>query len=229
MEKIIKDLLSLGDSEYREFHSRLMPNIDKERIIGVRTPKLRAYAKKIKAAPKAKAFLDELPHRYYEENNLHGLIIDSISDPEEQLKELQRFLPYVDNWATCDLMRPKALFKAPDMLLCAIKEWIKSEHTYTIRFAMGMLHWRFLDDDFKEEYLRMVSEVSSQEYYVQMMQAWLFATALAKKPQQTLPYITERRLSPWVHNKTIQKAVESYRISEELKSYLKTLRVKAVK
>ncbi len=227
MREITDRLFSMQDTEYRDFHSRLMPNIEKECIIGVRIPKLRAYAKELSKTSLSQAFLEKLPHKYYEENNLHALLIDALSDPEEQLKQLERFLPHVDNWATCDLMRPRALFKCPQLLLSAVYHWIESERTYTVRFAVSMLLCRFLDEDFKEQYLELVAGVRSEQYYIQMMQAWYFATALAKQPDAALPYITEKRLPIWVHNKTIQKAVESYRISKEQKAFLKTLRIKS--
>lgn len=223
---ITQELFKLQDKGYRDFHARLMPTVEKEKIIGIRTPILRAFAKKIKDTQEARDFISNLPHTYYEENNLHAMLIDSIASPKEQLCELERFLPCVDNWATCDLMRPKALLREPQMLLAAVEKWIKSEQTYTVRFAMGMLLVRFLDEDFEMRFLKAVVEVKSEEYYVQMMQAWFFATALAKQNEAAMPYITENKLSLWVHNKTIQKAVESFRITDRQKDFLKTLRRK---
>lgn len=223
---ITQELFKMQDKAYRDFHARLMPTVEKEKIIGIRTPNLRAFAKIIKDTSEAQEFLKVLPHTYYEENNLHAMLIDTLKDPKEQLCELHRFLPYVDNWATCDLMRPKSLFKEPDLFLSAIDEWIKSKHTYTVRFAIGMLLFRFLDEDFSPEFLKTVAQTESDEYYIKMMQAWYFATALAKQPKSAMPYITENRLSLWVHNKTIQKAVESFRIEPEQKQFLKTLRRK---
>ncbi len=226
MKQIEAQLFSMQDISYREFHARLIPNVDKERIIGVRTPTLRAYAKKLSRTSKAKDFVAQLPHYYYEENNLHAMLLDAIDDAQVQLSELNRFLPYVDNWATCDLMRPHALFKKPELLLSAIYRWLESGHTYTVRFGMGMLLWRFLDEDFQSEYCELVASVRLEEYYIKMMQAWYFATALAKQPEAALPYLTERKLNDWVHQKTIQKAVESYRISKDKKIFLKSLRLK---
>lgn len=223
---VTQELLKMQDAFYRDFHAKLMPTVEKEKIIGIRTPHLRAFAKKIKDTQEAREFVLNLPHRYYEENNLHAMLIDAIADPNEQLCELERLLPYVDNWATCDLMRPKALFKHPELLMANIEKWLKSEHTYTVRFAIGMLLLRFLDEDFSPELLKTVAQIKSDEYYIKMMQAWYFATALAKQSEATMPYITENRLPIWVHNKTIQKAVESFRISKEQKDFLKTLRRK---
>lgn len=223
---ITQELLKMQDLGYRDFHAKLMPTIEKEKIIGIRTPILRAFAKKIKNTSEAQEFLKNLPHTYYEENNLHAMLIDTITDPKEQLCELERFLPCVDNWATCDLMRPHSLFKDPALLLSKVEEWLKSEHTYTVRFGIGMLLLRFLDEDFSPLFLKTVAQIKRDEYYIQMMQAWYFATALAKQPQSAMPYITENKLSLWVHNKTIQKSVESYRISSEQKELLKSLRRK---
>ncbi len=227
MAKTIRDeLLTLGEADYREFHARLMPTVDKEKIIGVRTPVLRGYAKSIKGTQAADEFLKQLPHRYYEENNLHAMLIEVIKDADRQASELERLLPHIDNWATCDLLRPKALFKESELLLRKIREWLKSEHTYTVRFGMGMLLTRFLDEDFSPEFLSLVAEVKSEEYYVKMMQAWYFATALAKQWDSTICYLTDNKLEKWTHNKTIQKACESYRISPTQKAFLKGLKQK---
>ena len=218
----IKDeLFKLQDAEYRDFHARLVPNLDKEAIIGVRLPQLRALAKKIK--PQAAEFLAALPHKYYEENTLHAILIAEISDFDECVKELNKFLPYVDNWATCDTMRPKSFKKNRKKLISEIENWLKSSHTYTVRFGVGMLMTHFLDGDFDKKYLERVSRIKSDEYYINMMLAWYFATALAKKWEAALPYLEEKRLPKWVHNKAIQKARESYRITQEQKGYLKNL------
>lgn len=223
-DTIRNQLMELQDTEYREFHSRLIPNIDKERVIGIRTPVLRAFAKQIAGTGEAERFLVELPHRYYEENHLHMILITSIKDYDRCLEELQKFLPYVDNWATCDLPEPKCFAKNKEKLLPEIKGWIASAEPYTKRYGIGMLMRLYLDADFRPEYPELVASVSSEEYYVNMMIAWYFATALAKQWETVIPYIENRCLSEWVHRKTIQKAIESYRITDEQKQYLRTLR-----
>lgn len=219
-------LFAMQDLQYRDFQSRLLPTVDKEKIIGVRTPQLRGFAKQFEKTPEAEVFLKELPHTYYEEDNVHGFLIERIRDYDRLVEELDRFLPYVDNWATCDMMSPKIVKKYPEQFLARIKGWLGSGHTYTVRFAIGMLMSFYLDENFKEEYLELVSGIRSEEYYVNMMIAWYFATALAKQYDAAIPYLQERRLDPWSHNKTIQKAVESYRITKEQKAYLKTLKIK---
>ncbi len=223
-DTIRNQLMELQDPEYREFHSRLIPNIDKECVIGIRTPVLRAFAKQIAGTGEAEQFLAELPHRYYEENHLHMMLITSIKDYDRCLEELQKFLPYVDNWATCDLPEPKCFAKNKEKLLPAIKGWIASAEPYTKRYGIGMLMRLYLDADFRPEYPELVASVSSEEYYVNMMIAWYFATALAKQWKTVIPYIENRCLSEWVHRKTIRKAIESYRITDEQKQYLRTLR-----
>ena len=217
-------LFELQDLKYRDFHAKLMPTVNKEKIIGVRTPALRVFAKKYGKTDEAKEYLQILSHQYYEENNLHGLLIEQIKDYDTCLEELERFLPYIDNWATCDIPRPKCFAKHKTELLPVIKEWIASGNTYTIRYGIGTLMSFYLDEDFKPEYIELVASVQSEEYYVNMMIAWYLATALAKQWDATIPYLEERKLSPWVHRKTIQKAVDSYRITDEQKVYLKTLR-----
>ena len=217
-------LFELQDLKYRDFHAKLMPTVNKEKIIGVRMPALRVFAKKYGKTDEAKEYLQILPHQYYEENNLHGLLIEQIKDYDTCLEELERFLPYIDNWATCDIPRPKCFAKHKTELLPVIKEWIASGNTYTIRYGIGTLMSFYLDEDFKPEYIELVASVQSEEYYVNMKIAWYLATALAKQWDATIPYLEERKLSPWVHRKTIQKAVESYRITDEQKVYLKTLR-----
>lgn len=226
IQKIKKDLFDMQDLKYREFHSRLMPTVDREKIIGVRTPQLRKYASAFAKTAEHEEFMQSLPHQYYEEDNLHGFMIEKIKDYDQCIEALDKFLPYVDNWATCDMMNPKVLKKEPERLLEKIKVWLKAEETYVVRFAMGCLMNYYLEEHFTAECADLVAEVQSEEYYIQMMQAWYFATALAKQYDAVLPYLLERKLSIWVHNKTIQKAVESYRITPEQKAYLKTLRMK---
>ncbi|MBR4584042.1 MAG: DNA alkylation repair protein [Bacteroidales bacterium] len=203
-----------------------MPGIDIERIIGVRTPQLRATAKQYAKDAEIDDFLSNLPHQYYDENNMHGFIISEIKDYDRSIAEIDRLLPYVDNWATCDLIRPKAFNKKHSQLIKDIRRWMKSGKTYTIRFGIEMLMTHFLDNDFRPEYLEWVANICNDEYYVKMMVAWYFATALAKQYDATLPIIEQKRLAPWTHNKTIQKAVESYRITTEQKEYLKGLKIK---
>ena len=226
MTDIQKALFSMADEGYKKFNSALIPTVDPKTVIGVRTPELRKYAREIAKTPDAAEFLRTLPHTYYEENNLHAYIIEGIKDFGEALSETERFLPYIDNWATCDTFTPKAFKKRPEELLVKIREWLGSGHTYTVRYAMGLLMSLYLDEAFTPEYPALVAAVESEEYYINMMIAWYFATALAKQKDAALPYLTERRLSPWVHNKTIQKAVESNRIDGEFKTYLKSLKIK---
>lgn len=225
MTEIQQRLFALQDEKYRDFNASLMPTVDKALVIGVRTPALRSLAKELKGTELAAAFMAALPHKYYEENNLHAALIAHIRDFEPCMAAVERLLPYVDNWATCDMMSPKALAKNRPALLEHIRLWLQSSHTYTVRFAMGMLMSHFLDEDFREEYLDLVTSVRSEEYYIRMMQAWYFATALAKQYEAAVKYLEQRKLSPWVHNKTIQKARESYRISEEQKIYIKSLKI----
>lgn len=224
MEEIQKQLFELQDMAYRDFHSRLMPDIDKETVIGIRVPVLRKYAKSIVETELAEKFIKELPHCYYEENNLHMMLITGIKDYDRCISEIERFLPYIDNWATCDFPAPKCFENHKEDLLPVIKRWIASSETYTIRYGIGMLMRLYLDADFDPEYVRIVAEVKSDEYYVNMMIAWYMATALAKQWDAVIPYIEEHRMSDWVHRKTIQKAVESYRITDEQKRYLKGYR-----
>ena len=223
---ITGQLFALQDLEYKQFHSKLMPTINPDVIIGVRTPKLRELAKQLAKSTDVELFLQQLPHRYYEENNLHGFLIESIQDFDACIFALNKFLPYVDNWATCDMMAPKVLKKDLPKLYEWTKIWIASGKTYTIRFGVNMLMKYFLDEAFLPEYPELVASIASEEYYVKMVVAWYFATALAKQYDAVLPYLTEHRLDVWTHNKTIQKAVESYRISQEQKCYLKTLKRK---
>ena len=225
MKQIVDLLYSKQDIKYRDFQAPLFPNIDKEKMIGVRTPELKKLAKELNGSNLAKEFIETLPHDYFDENQLHAFLISLIKDYETCLKEVDKFLPYIDNWGTCDQLSPKVFAKHRDELIVPIKKWIKSKHTYTVRFAIGMLLALYLDDSFKEEYMKLVSEVKSEEYYINMMIAWYFATALAKQYDTAIKYIKDYKLSPWVHNKTIQKAVESYRISDEQKDYLKSLKI----
>ena len=226
IEQVQKQLFGLQDLQYRDFHAKLMPTVDKEKIIGVRTPALRKFAKAYGKTEDAKDFLKVLPHQYYEENNLHGLLIEQMKDYDQCLAELERFLPYIDNWATCDLLSVKIVKKHLDTFIKEVDRWIESDQPYTIRFGIGMLMRYYLDDEFRMEYPEKVAAVQSEEYYVNMMRAWYFATALAKQYDQILPFIEKGRLDVWTHNKSIQKAIESYRITPEQKMYLRTLKVK---
>lgn len=217
-------LLELQDLGYREFHSKLMPTVAKEKIIGIRTPVLRQFAKELTAEEKAE-FLQQLPHTYYEENNLHGILLMELKDFALCLREIERFLPEIDNWATCDMTKPKVFRKHLPELSGKIDQWLHSSETYTIRFGISMLMSFYLEDGvFKPEHLAKVAAVESEEYYVRMMVAWYFATALAKQYEAVLPYLVEHRLEPWTHRKAIQKAIESRRISEATKDYLRSLR-----
>ena len=217
-----EELLKLQDKKYQELQYRTIPNV--ENIIGVRTPELRKLAKILVKENNYKSFLEELPHKYFDENQLHAFIISELRDYDECINYVNKFLPYVDNWATCDQMSPKVFKKNLDRLLLEIKKWIKSKETYTIRFGIGMLMQYFLDDNFKVEYLETVSKIRSDEYYVNMMIAWYFATSLAKQYNNTIKYIENNKLDIWTHNKTIQKAIESYRITDEQKEYLRSLK-----
>ena len=224
MTELQQRLFELQDLKYRDFHSRLMPGVDKDKIIGIRTPVLKKFAKEYMKEPGWKQFLRELPHKYYEEDNLHMILIGSIKDYDTCMAELKNMLPYIDNWATCDLPLPKCFDKNKEDVLERAKNWIATDATYVKRFGMGVMMRLFLDEDFKEEYIQLVASVKSEEYYVNMMIAWYMATALAKQWDAAIPYIQEHRLSEWVHRKSIQKAVESYRITPEQKEYLKGLR-----
>ncbi len=226
IKEIRQGLFALKDEKYKEFQKKLIPTVDENTVIGVRTPVLRKYAKDVSGTPGTVIFMQTLPHEYYEENNLHGMLIETMKDYDECIAYLDEFLPYVDNWATCDLISPRVFKKHKDELLVKIKEWMASDRVYTIRFGMEMLMTHFLDEDFKPEYLGMAANVHSEEYYVNMMIAWFFATALAKQYEASLPYIENHCMDRWTHNKTIQKAIESYRITDEQKRYLKSLKIK---
>ena len=226
VEEIRAELFKLQDEKYRDFQVKLIPGKDTDTMIGVRTPDLRKYAKTLGKNDKIEGFLNDLPHKYFDEDQLHAFIISEMKDYGKCMEETEKFLPYVDNWATCDQMSPKIFKKHKTELLEAIKEWIKSDKTYTIRFSIGMLMQHFLDEDFDIAYPEMVASVRSEEYYVNMMIAWYFATALAKQYETILPFIEGKKLDTWTHNKAIQKSVESYRITPEQKDYLRSLKIK---
>ena len=221
---ITQKLFELQDIPYRDFQLKLIPGQQADSFIGVRTPALRSLAKELINGGNWQDFTHSLPHRYFDENQLHAMILSQLGVFNIAAEEVENFLPYVDNWATCDQLRPKAFRKDKPALMAMIRRWIVSDKTYTVRFATGMLMCHFLDDDFSPEILELAASVRSQAYYINMMTAWFFATALAKQYTAALPYITQRRLDPWVHAKTIQKARESYRISDEQKSFLLTLK-----
>ena len=224
IDEIRVKLKKLQDVKYREMQIRIIPTVKPESIIGVRTPALRQMAKQYAQDERVGVFLKDLPHQYFEENQLHAFILSGMKDYGACLEELNRFLPYVDNWATCDQMSPKVFRKHREELLNSIREWIGSKETYTVRFGIGMLMEHYLDGDFDPAYPEMAAGVRSGEYYVNMMIAWYFATALAKQYDAVLPYIEQHRLDDWTHNKAIQKAIESYRITPEQKDYLRTLK-----
>ena len=226
-EKYVREKIFLmQDLKYKEFHSKLIPTVESDLVIGVRTPELRKFAKEFSKTDMAGEFLQILPHKYYEENNLHAFIISSLKDFDETVEYLNAFLPFVDNWATCDMMRPVVFKKHRSELLAEIEKWLKSNETYTIRFAIEMLMVHFIEEGFDISYPQKVAEIRSDEYYVKMMIAWYFATALAYRYEEILPFIENKNLDPWTHNKAIQKSVESYRITTEQKEYLKTLKIK---
>lgn len=227
IEKYVREqLFAMQDQTYKSFHSKLMPTVDGDLVIGVRTPDLRGFAKVFSKTDIAEGFLRILPHKYYEENNLHAFMICEIEDYNTLIERLNAFLPYVDNWATCDMMRPKLFKKHADKLILEIEKWMQSSEPYTVRFGIEMLMIYYLGDNFSTEYPEKVSKVKSDEYYVKMMVAWYFATALAYHYDAILPYIKSRKLDLWTHNKAIQKAIESHRITKEQKEYLKTLKIK---
>ena len=225
-DEIIEALKAARDEEYQVFQAKLIPTVDASYFIGVRTPALRAMAKEYAGREDIGEFLDMLPHEYFDENQLHAFILSVMKDYEACMEGVIRFLPYVVNWATCDQMSPKIFKKHKAELLKNVKVWLKSKETYTVRFGIGMLMEHFLDADYDPAYPKMVAKIRSDEYYINMMIAWYFATALAKQYESILPFIEEKKLDPWTHNKTIQKAVESYRITPEQKEYLRSLKVK---
>lgn len=223
-KEIRKQLQELKDEKYKSFNHSLIPGVDDE-FIGVRTPELKALAKKLSKEKDIQDFLDDLPHHVFEENQLHAFIINEIKDYTEAMNETEKLLPYVNNWATCDQLSPKAFKKDLKDLLKKCKKWIASKETYAIRFGVGMLMRYFLDEEFDDAYPKLVAKIHSDEYYVKMMVAWYFATALAKQYDSVIGYLEDKKLDPWAHNKTISKAIESYRVSDEHKDYLKTLRI----
>lgn len=226
-DDIYNELIKNQDTGYRDMQITIIPTVNADSIIGVRTPVLRQLAKEFSRRDDISSFLGNLPHRFFEENQLHAFILSIMKDCSECIKLVDEFLPYVDNWATCDQMSPKIFRKNKELLLEYVEKWMKSDLTYVKRFAIGMLMEHFLDEDFKTVYLSKVSKIRSDEYYVNMMTAWYFATALAKQYEAALPFIEKHKLDKWTHNKSIQKAVESYRITPEQKEYLKTLKRKA--
>ena len=227
-DEIRAELFRLRDENYRDFQAKLIPGMEPDTMIGVRTPALRAYAKELSKRPDIGEFTGAMPHRYFDENQLHAFILSEMKDYEECVRAVDRFLPFVDNWATCDQLSPKVFGKHRTALLPWIETWLASGETYTVRFGIGMLMQHFLDADFDPAYPAWVAAVQSEEYYINMMRAWYFATALAKQYDAVLPYLEEQRFDAWTQNKTIQKAVESCRITDEQKAYLKTLKVKKV-
>lgn len=220
-----KQLFAMQDKDYRDFQIKLVPNLDAKQIIGIRLPVLRKFAKDFAKTPEAELFLKMLPHFYYEENNLHAFLIEGMKDYAMVIQALDVFLPYVDNWATCDSMRPKIFKKHLPEIYEKSQEWMRAGDTYTVRYGIETLMSYFLEEAFSVEVNERVADVQSEEYYVKMMIAWYFATALAKQYEATLPFIQEKRLDDWTHNKAIQKAIESYRITEEQKKYLRSLKV----
>ncbi|MCR4723663.1 MAG: DNA alkylation repair protein [Eubacteriales bacterium] len=223
-DQIVKRLFQMKDTEYAALQQKIIPSAEAGMSIGVRTPMLRSFAKELFRDPDKDEFLSYLPHQYFDENQLHAFIISLEKDFDKCVAEVNRFLPFVDNWATCDQLSPKVFKKEPAKLLSQIMGWIRSDKTYTVRFAVGMLMQYYLDELFDPEYADMVAEIRSDEYYINMMRAWFFATALAKQYDSIIPYIEENRLDDWTHNKAIQKSIESRRISDERKAYLKTLK-----
>ena len=226
MDKITRTLFEIKDEKYKSFQSKLIPTVEKSTVIGVRVPHLRKIAKELLKSGEHHDFISKLPHRYYEENLLHSLILCEIADFEECLHHTEAFLPFVDNWAVCDSLRPKCFKNHKSELLEHIKGYLHSSHSYTVRFGIEMQMVHFLDENFNPDFLKTVSEIKSDDYYVNMMIAWYFATALSKQYETTIQYIEKKTLDLWVHNKTIQKAVESYRIDSKTKEYLKTLKEK---
>ena len=226
LNEIRAELFKMQDMDYRDFNSKLIPTVDKESMIGIRTPDLRKYAKQLGKSSDVIEFLQTLPHKYFDENQLHAFIISEIKDFKNCIDEINRFLPYIDNWETCDQLSPKVFKKYHNELFEYIKDWLKSDKVYTLRFGIGMLMEHFLDEDFDILYPETVSNIRSDEYYINMMIAWYFATALAKQYESVIPFIENNSLDIWTHNKAIQKAVESLRISDEKKEYLKSLKIK---
>ena len=223
---ILEGLLENRDEKYADFNARLIPNIERSRILGVRMPILRKIVKSNYTELEENGFLKELPHRYQEENLIHGIMISEIRNLKLCIRELDRFLPFLDNWAVCDVLSPNVLKNNREETLRKVDLWLKSERVYTVRFAIGVLMQYFLDKEFNDKYLEKVARIENDDYYVKMMQAWYFATALAKQWGNAIVYLEQKKLKIWVHNKTIQKAIESRRISAENKKYLKALKIK---
>ncbi len=219
-------LFALGDAAYADFTAKLTPNIPRERVIGVRTPVLRALAKELRGSEEAAVFLTQLPHVYFEENNLHGFLLESVRSFDDCIAAVERFLPYIDNWATCDQTSPRALIQEPQQLLSHVYVWLADAHPYTVRYGVETLMRHYLDARFSPEFPAAVAAIRSDEYYVNMMIAWYFATALAKQYDAVLPFLETRKLAPWTHNKAIRKAIESRRVSDARKAYLRTLQIK---
>jgi len=224
-DEIVAELFRMQDKKYAALQTKIIPTVAENRIIGVRTPELRAFAKILSKDEDIDAFLLSVPHLYFDENQLHAFVISLDKDFDKCIAKVEAFLPFIDNWATCDQLSPKVFKKEPEKLLSHIKTWIKSDRIYTVRFAIGMLMQYFLDEKFDSKYADMVAAIRSEEYYINMMIAWYFATALAKQYDSIIPYLEGKKLDAWTHNKAIQKSVESYRITPEQKTYLKILKV----
>jgi hypothetical protein len=226
MKSVIEQLFELQDLSYKDFHKKLIPNIDEDNIIGVRTPVLRKFAKEFAKSELKDEFLNSLPHKYYDENNLHAFVIEAIKDYDECINKIDEFLPYIDNWATCDLLSPKIFKKHKKEVYDKIKIWLKSDKTYTVRFAIVTLLANYLDDGFEEEMLTLVTDIKSEEYYINMAIAWYVSVALVKQYDSTIKLIQSKKLDKFTHNKSIQKAIESYRVDDDKKKYLRTLKIK---
>lgn len=226
MKSVIEQLFELQDLSYKDFHKKLIPNIDEDNIIGVRTPVLRKFAKEFAKSELKDEFLNSLPHKYYDENNLHAFVIEAIKDYDECINKIDKFLPYIDNWATCDSLSPKIFKKHKKEVYDKIKIWLKSDKTYTVRFAIVTLLANYLDDDFEEEMLTLVTDIKSEEYYINMAIAWYVSMALVKQYDSTIKLIQSKKLDKFTHNKSIQKAIESYRVDDDKKKYLRTLKIK---
>ena len=226
MKRLITELYSLQDIEYRNFNSKIIPNVDIDKMIGIRIPELRKIAKEMVKTGEYKKFIKELPHTYYEENTLHSCILSLIKDIDELIWEIDKFLPYIDNWATTDALSPKVFKKYPDRILDKVKEWINKKDEYAVRFGVVTLLNFYLDDNFSEEINDLVSSINRDEYYINMAIAWYFSYALIYQYDKTIYLFEEKKLSPWIHNKAIQKAIESFRINNNIKEYLKTLKIK---
>ena len=225
-EIILKKLTELADSKYKSFSAKLTPSVKSENVLGVKMPSIRKLAREIADNEAIEGFLCNLPHRYLEQNNLHACLIECMADFDKAISYTQKFLPFIDNWATCDMLFPKAFKRNPEKLLPYIEKWLNSSHVYTVRFAVNMLMRLFLDERFDLKFAERIAKIESDEYYLKMVIAWYFATALAKQYDSVLPFLTQKKLSVWIHNKTIQKAVESYRITQEQKIFLKTLKIR---